>query len=256
MKDEKNVAAYLLHVDEIVNTIRGLSEIVAEPMIVQKVLRSLLFRFDAKFSSIKEMKDLDQLTMDELHDILTSYEMRNEKEKPSKREASFKTSKKMKNKEHKSSDCSNYESHAEEENFLKKFKEGSSKYEGKFPFKFFNCGKVGHFVSKCPYVKNESSDNEEDYNVKSKQHQHKNSHKQSKHENKEKYYKKKKSLYSKGVNDSSEERSFDSDREETLFMKIEIKIDEDMEMIDSEEEENFEIDEEIDLEEELICSLR
>jgi hypothetical protein len=38
------------------------------------------------------------------------------------------------------------------------------KYKGKFPFKCFNCGKVGHFVAKCPYAKNESSDNEEDYN--------------------------------------------------------------------------------------------
>jgi hypothetical protein len=30
MKDEENVASYLLCVDEIVNTIRGLGEIVAE----------------------------------------------------------------------------------------------------------------------------------------------------------------------------------------------------------------------------------
>jgi hypothetical protein len=41
MKDEENVAVYLLCVDEIVNTIRGLGENVEEPMILQKVLRSL-----------------------------------------------------------------------------------------------------------------------------------------------------------------------------------------------------------------------
>jgi hypothetical protein len=82
MKDEENVAAYLLCVDEIVNTIRGLGETVAEPMIVKKVLRSLPLIFDAKVSAIEEMKDLDQLTMDELHGILTAYEMRIEKEKP------------------------------------------------------------------------------------------------------------------------------------------------------------------------------
>jgi hypothetical protein len=82
MKEEENVAAYLLCVDEIVNTIRGLGETVAEPMIVQKVLRSLPLIFDAKFSSIEEIKDLDKLTMDELHGILTAYEMRTEKEKP------------------------------------------------------------------------------------------------------------------------------------------------------------------------------
>jgi hypothetical protein len=41
--------------------------------------------------------------MDELHGILTTYEMRTGKERPSKKETTFKASKKMKNKEHKSS---------------------------------------------------------------------------------------------------------------------------------------------------------
>jgi hypothetical protein len=58
MKDEEMVASYLLHVDEIFNTIKGLGEKVEEPMIVQKVLRSLPLIFDAKVSSIEEMKDL------------------------------------------------------------------------------------------------------------------------------------------------------------------------------------------------------
>lgn len=109
MKDNENVASYLLPVDEIFNTIRGLGEKVEEPMIVQKVLRSLPLIIDAKFFAIEQMKGLDSLTMDELHGILTAYEMRTEKEKPSKREATFKASKKMKNKEQKSSDCSSCE---------------------------------------------------------------------------------------------------------------------------------------------------
>jgi hypothetical protein len=99
MKDEENVSSYLLHVDKIVNTIRGLGEIVAEPIIVLKVLRSLPLRFDAKFFSIEEIKDHDKLTMDELHGILTTYEMRTKKEKLSKKEATFKSLKKIKNKE-------------------------------------------------------------------------------------------------------------------------------------------------------------
>jgi hypothetical protein len=119
MKDEENVAAYLLRVDEIVNTIKGLGEKVEEPMIVQKVIRSLPLRFDAKVSSIEEMKDLNSLTMDELHGILMTYEMRTEKENPLKHESNFKDSKKMNNKENKSSDCSNYESDVEEEHFVR-----------------------------------------------------------------------------------------------------------------------------------------
>jgi hypothetical protein len=63
------------------------------------------------------------------------------------------------------------------------------------------------------------------------------------------------------VIDSFEERNetiFDSDREETLFMEIEINIDEDKgkEMMVSEEEEDAETNGEVDLEEELMCSLR
>jgi RNA-binding protein YlmH len=82
IKDEENITVYLLRVDKIVNTIRGLGEMIEESMIVQKVLRSLPLRFGAKVSSIEEIKDLDQLTMDEFHGILTAYEMRTKKEKP------------------------------------------------------------------------------------------------------------------------------------------------------------------------------
>ena len=39
MKDEENFASYLLSVDKIVNTIKGLGETVVEPMIVKRVLR-------------------------------------------------------------------------------------------------------------------------------------------------------------------------------------------------------------------------
>jgi hypothetical protein len=79
MKYEENVASYLLYVDEIVNIIKGLGEIVEESMIIQNVLRSLPLRFDAKVSSIEEMKDLDKLIVHELHGILTTYEMRTKK---------------------------------------------------------------------------------------------------------------------------------------------------------------------------------
>jgi hypothetical protein len=62
-------------VDEIVNIIRGLGEIIDEKFIVQIVLRSLPMRFNPKISTLEDRKELDKLTMDELHEILTSYEM-------------------------------------------------------------------------------------------------------------------------------------------------------------------------------------
>jgi hypothetical protein len=59
LKDEENIEAYLLHVDEIVKIVKGIGEKLEEPMIVQKVLRSLPLIFNAKVSVVEEMKDLD-----------------------------------------------------------------------------------------------------------------------------------------------------------------------------------------------------
>lgn len=104
MQEEENVAAYFLQVDEVVNSIKGLGEKVEESIVVQKILRSLLLRFDAKVSAIEEMKKLDKLNVDELHGILTTYEMRTNSNSSSKREVDFKASKKGKDKEYVSSE--------------------------------------------------------------------------------------------------------------------------------------------------------
>jgi hypothetical protein len=115
-------------VDEIDDAIRGLSEEVKETIIVQKVLRSLPPRFHPKISVIEEIKNLDNLTMDELHRILTAYEMRiqkDKKENPSKNEGTFKASQKKNTKEYKTSDSSDSELDAKETNFVIKIKKGS-----------------------------------------------------------------------------------------------------------------------------------
>jgi hypothetical protein len=77
---------------------KGLGEEIKEMVIVQKVLRSLPVIFDSKISSLKERADLATLSMDELHGILIAYEMRIEQDNPSKKEATFKVSKKTKKK--------------------------------------------------------------------------------------------------------------------------------------------------------------
>jgi hypothetical protein len=164
MKEEENIIEYLLRVDEIVNTIIGLGEELDEKIVVQKVLRSFPMRYDPKVSSLEDRENLDTLTMDELHGIITSYEMRTRQEKPSKGETAFKVSKGTKNHEHVSNEINSDKYDEEEANFIKKLKKGSGKYKGKLHFKCFNCGKIRHFASKCPYPKEKYSDDEEAYN--------------------------------------------------------------------------------------------
>jgi hypothetical protein len=120
--------------------------------------------FDPKISSLEETQYLATLSMDELHGILIAYAMRTKQENPSGREASFKASKKNRKNMPRSKPCSNNsdDSYNEEEsNFVRKMKRGTDKYKGKIPFKCFNCGKFGHFASKCIYARGSNSDEEE-----------------------------------------------------------------------------------------------
>jgi hypothetical protein len=72
---------------------------------------------------------------------------------------------------------------------VRRLKKRTKKYKGKFPLICFNCGKICHFASKCPYANNSDSDEEE---VPKKEKKYK---KGNKKENKRKVFKK--ILYSK-----------------------------------------------------------
>ena len=92
MNENEDIATYLLRVDEFVNAIRGLGEELDESLVLQKVLRSLLLKYDAKVSAIEENRDLTKMKMDELHGSLTAYEMRRGIEnEQSNREAPYNT---------------------------------------------------------------------------------------------------------------------------------------------------------------------
>jgi hypothetical protein len=76
MNEKENIETYFLIVDEVVNAIRGLGEELKESLVVQKLLRSLPLKYDAKVFAIEETRDLTKMTMDELHGSLIAYEMR------------------------------------------------------------------------------------------------------------------------------------------------------------------------------------
>lgn len=82
-------------------------------------------RFDSKVSTLEERKDMNKLSMDELHGMLTTYEMRTEHGKLSKKETTFKVSKKTKRNNLKTKpyfNCSDDSDDEEESNFVRKLK--------------------------------------------------------------------------------------------------------------------------------------
>jgi hypothetical protein len=147
MNEDETISKYFLRVEEIVNAMKGLGEKFEESFLVQKILRSMLDKFNPKVSTIQEINDLKTLSIDKLLGTLTAYEMRISKDKSNTREASFKADK-------------NIDSELDdiEEKLVRRLKRGSGKYQGKFPFKCFNCGKIGNFASKCTQKKKDQKD--------------------------------------------------------------------------------------------------
>jgi hypothetical protein len=156
MNEDEAISKYFLRVEELVNAMKGLGETFDDSLLVQKILRSLPDKFNPKVSAIEELNYLKTLSIDQLLGTLTAYEMRINKDKSSTREASFKADK-------------NTDSELDdiEAKFVRRLKKGSGKYQGKLPFKCFNCGKIGHFASKFPHQKkDQNSDDEKNYKYK------------------------------------------------------------------------------------------
>ena len=127
VKDDEDIAVYLLKIDDVVNTMLGLGEEIKEEKIVEKILRSFPARFDSKVSAIEEMKDLEKLSKDDLHGILIAYEMRIDQGNPSRGEATVKTTKKSSNPKLKP--YSNCKDDDKEVNFTKRLQRGTGKYK-------------------------------------------------------------------------------------------------------------------------------
>ena len=81
--------------------------------------------------------------MDELHGILTVYEMETSSENPSRKEAAFKVVKRDNKKvENEVSNHEDSEDDVEEDDFVKNLRRGSGNCKGKLPLKCFDCGSL------------------------------------------------------------------------------------------------------------------
>ena len=76
MHNEESIASFFLHLDDIVNHMRNLSETITDNTLVEIFLRSLTSQFESKVFVIEEKQDLQSITIVQLHGILTACEMR------------------------------------------------------------------------------------------------------------------------------------------------------------------------------------
>jgi hypothetical protein len=222
MNEDETISKYFLRVEELVNAMKGLGETFDDSLLIQKILMSLPDKFNPKVSAIEELNDLKTLSIDQLLGTLTAYEMRINKDKSGTREASFKVD-------------NNADSEFDEieAKFVRRLKKGSGKYQGKLPFKCFNCGKIGHFASKCPHQK--------------KGH---NFHDEKKY--KFQKYNKKKSLVANNDNSSEDTDSDSSDENKPNDFVLMAKEDHDNEGTGSDDNEEEAV---VDLEGELVSAL-
>jgi hypothetical protein len=115
-------------------------------------------RFEPKISTLEERSNINSISMEELHGIFTTYEMRTKQENPDIKEATFKASKSSKQKGKQKEENNNNSNVSEDDEEVAKFvkimnKGTEGRYRGKIPLICFNCDGIGHFSNKCPHKK-------------------------------------------------------------------------------------------------------
>eukprot|EP00253_Pinus_taeda_P007483 PITA_07483 len=158
MREDEDIAAYFQLVDETTNTLEGLGEHIETNIVVRKILRTLPTRFNLKVYILEDRSNLTNVSIDELHGILTAYEIRIEEEDDTSHlettfSASKKNSKENQTPKAKTCNCKDEEKEEDEEEFLDK------------EFAYFTWKiRIGMGKFKDSSSSEEDSDNEEEFN--------------------------------------------------------------------------------------------
>ena len=75
MEEDESFDEFYAKLKDIVNSAFNFEKTISEPKIVRKVLRSLLERFHAKITTIKESKDIEKNPLTELVGNLQTYKL-------------------------------------------------------------------------------------------------------------------------------------------------------------------------------------
>ncbi|GLJ37832.1 hypothetical protein SUGI_0769570 [Cryptomeria japonica] len=162
MEEDERISSFMEKVNEVVLGIQYCGGYLSEDEIVSKVLRALPLAYKMKVTAINELRTMPNTSVsrDTLVRKLSTLEL--EEFGPDatiKTNLAFRASssntfvwKTLYAKELEDIRRKNEELEELEALFARKMPKGlvGSKYEGKTPFKCFNCNKVGHMTSRCP----------------------------------------------------------------------------------------------------------
>lgn len=167
MEEDERISAFMKRVNEIVLGIKCCGGTLSEDEIVSKVLRGFPPAYKMKVTTINELRTMPNtsVTRDTLIGKLSAFEIKEFGPVATiKTDLAFKAStssassfgksnwKAFYARELEESRKENEEPEELETLFARKMPKGpvGSKYEGKAPFKCFNCNKIGHMASRCP----------------------------------------------------------------------------------------------------------
>jgi len=89
MKESETIKGYYSRIKEIINQMRAYGETILDKKIVEKILISILQKYDAIATAIEQTKDLATLSVTQLIGSLEAYEQRSKRHEEDSVENAF-----------------------------------------------------------------------------------------------------------------------------------------------------------------------